>query len=441
MSGARLHLRRRLLPVAVLLALAGSVAAETLGPAKPEAVGLSSERLRRLSAVMKQYVDEARTAGVVTLVARGGRLAHLEAFGQADREANVPMRTDTIFRIASQSKAVTSVAAMMLVEEGRLGLSDPVSRYIPAFKKTTVLVAPPAGAVPGTPVSAVPAKREITVRDLLTHTSGISYGSGAAEAQYKAANVFGWYFADKAEPVSAGVDRLAALPFEGQPGEKYVYGFSTDVLGVVVEKASGLTLDQFFRTRIFEPLRMTDTHFYLPPEKKGRLAAVYSAKEGGGIQRAPDEGMGQGAYVEGPRQAFSGGAGLLSTARDYARFMQALLDGGQLDGVRILSPKTVELMTSNHVGSLFSEGRTGFGLGFEVVEHVGRAGRYGSVGAFGWGGAYDTSYWADPQEGLVALYLAQLLPSRGLDLQGKFRTLVYQSIVAPVPVPAARAAR
>jgi CubicO group peptidase (beta-lactamase class C family) len=377
-------------------------------------------------------VDEGRVAGVVTLVARGGRIAHLEAVGQADREAGVPMRADTIFRIASMSKAVTSVAAMMLVEEGRLGLSDPVSRHVPSFKKTTVWVAPPVGAVAGTPLSVVPAKREITVRDLLTHTAGISYGSGPAEAQYKAANVFDWYFADKAEPVGASIDRLAALPFEAQPGEKYVYGFATDVLGVVVEKASGLSLDEFFRTRIFVPLRMTDTRFYLAPAEKGRLAAVYSAKEGG-LERAPDAGKGQGAYVEGPRQAFSGGAGLLSTARDYARFMQALLNGGELDGVRILSPKTVELMTSNHVGALYNEGRTGFGLGFEVVEHLGRAGRYGSVGDFGWGGAYYTSYWADPQEKLVAVLLAQLLPSGGLDLQPRFRTLVYQSIVAPPP--------
>jgi CubicO group peptidase (beta-lactamase class C family) len=419
--------------VAVLVSFAASTAAQSLAPAKPEAVGLSSERLQRLGAVVKRYVDEGRVAGVVTLVARGGRLALLEAAGQADREKGAPMKTDTIFRIASMTKAVTSVAAMILVEEGRLGLADPVSRYIPSFKKTTVFVAPPAGAVPGTPLSAVPAKREITVRDLLTHTSGLSYGWGAAEPQYKAANVLGWYFADKAEPIAATIDRLAALPFEAQPGEKFQYGFSTDVLGVVVEKASGRTLDEFFRTRIFEPLGMTDTHFYLPDAKKARLAAVYSASEGGPLERAPDEGMGQGAYAEGPRQSFSGGAGLLSTARDYARLLQALLNGGELDGARILSPKTVELMTSNHVGALFSEGRTGFGLGFEVVEHVGRSGRYGSVGEFGWGGAYYTSYWADPQEKLVAVFMAQLLPSGGLDLQGRFRTLVYQSIVAPPP--------
>ncbi len=420
--------------VAVLLAMAAGAAeqAQSLVPVRPEAVGLSSERLQRLSALTKRYVEEGRVAGVVTLVARGGRLAHLEAAGQADREAGVAMKTDTIFRIASMSKAVTSVAAMMLVEEGRLGLSDPVSRYIPSFKKTTVFAPPPPGAVAGTPASVVPAKREITVRDLLTHTSGISYGWGVAEPQYKAANVLGWYFADKAEPIAVTVERLAGLPFEAQPGEKYVYGFSTDVLGVVVEKASGLSLDELFRTRIFAPLGMSDTHFYLPPAKRRRLAAVYSVKDGA-LARAPDEGTGQGAYVDGPRQSCSGGAGLLSTARDYARFLQMLLDGGELDGVRILGPKTVELMTSNHVGTLFNEGRLGFGLGFEVVEHLGRSARYGSVGEFGWGGAYYTSYWVDPEEKLVAVFMSQLLPSGGLDLQGRFRTLVYQSIVVPAP--------
>lgn len=423
---------RRLRTLAVaffFIAPAAPVRAEALAPAKPEAVGLSSERLDRLSATMRQYVEDGRVAGTVTLLARNGRIAHLEAFGQADREAKVPMRTDTIVRIASMTKAVTSVAALMLMEEGRLTLADPVSKFIPAFKKTTVAVPLPAGAVAASPVSVVPARREITVRDLLTHTSGISYGTGPAEALYKAAGVHLWYFADKAESMAAVVERLATLPFDAQPGEKYVYGFSTDVLGAVVEKASGMSLDEFFRRRILGPLGMVDTHFFLPPEKRSRLAAVYSAREDGSLERAPDAGRGQGDYVVGPRRCFSGGAGLLSTARDYARLLQALLDGGQLDGVRILGPKTVELMTSNHVGTLFNEGRTGFGLGFEVVEHLGRAGRPGSVGEFGWGGAYYTSYWADPQEKLVAVFLAQLLPSGGLDLQSKFRALAYQAIV------------
>jgi CubicO group peptidase (beta-lactamase class C family) len=240
-----------------------------------------------------------------------------------------------------------------------------------------------------------------------------------------------WYFADRDEPIAPIVERLATLPFDAQPGEKYVYGFSTDILGAVVEKASGLSLDEFFRTRIFEPLKMRDTHFFLPPEKRERLATVYAAGEGGRLRRAPNPQRGQGDYVDGPRKAFSGGAGLLSTASDYARFLQMLLNGGELDGVRLLGPKTVELATSNHVGTLFNEGRTGFGLGFEVVEHLGRAGRPGSAGEFSWGGAYYTSFWVDPQEQLVAVFLSQLLPSGGLDLQGKFRALVYQSIVGP----------
>ena len=404
---------------------------QSVPPATPASVGMSAERLNRLSSTVQRHVDEKRSAGVVAIVVRQGKVVYLEAFGKRDIEAGAPMQKDTIFRIASMSKAITSVAAMVLLEEGKLLLNDPVSKFIPAFAKTTVMVPPPAGAVAGTPVSAVPARRPITIRDLLTHTAGIGYGAGPAEALYKAANVHMWYFADKAEPIATTIDRLAPLPFDAQPGEKYVYGFNTDILGVVVEKASGMSLDEFFRTRIFQPLKMVDTHFYLPVDKRGRLAAVYSMVDGT-LTRAGDAGMGQGAYVDGPRQSFSGGAGLLSTATDYARFMQALVNGGELDGVRVLSPKTVELMTSNHVGTLFNEGRLGFGLGFDVIEHLGRAGVPGSVGLFGWGGAYHTTFWGDPKEQVVAVLMEQLLPNGGSDLHGKFRALVYQAIVAPV---------
>jgi CubicO group peptidase (beta-lactamase class C family) len=421
-----------------LFAFASSVPSAVAQPkpaaaATPAAVGVSVERLNRLSSTLQQYVDQQRVAGLVTIVVRNGRTVHLEAFGKRDVESGAPMTTDTIFRIASMSKAITSVATMILIEEGKLLLSDPVSKFIPSFAKTTVMVPPPPGAVPGTPVSAVPAKRQITVRDLLTHTAGIGYGAGPAEAQYKAANVHMWYFADKAEPIATTIDRLAALPFDAQPGEKYVYGFNTDILGVVVEKASGMSLDEFLKTRIFQPLKMADTHFYLPIEKRDRLATVYSLRDGK-LVRAPQEGMGQGAYVDGPRQSFSGGAGLLSTAADYARFLQMVVNGGELDGVRLLSPKTVELMSSSHTGSLYNEGRTGFGLGFEVVEHVGRSGEHGSVGLLSWGGAYHTDFWADPHEKVVAVLMTQLLPAAGSDLHGKFRALVYQSIVSPVPV-------
>jgi CubicO group peptidase (beta-lactamase class C family) len=426
------------LALAALLFVAPALRAEVAAVARPEAVGLSAERLQRLRGAMQRYVDEGRMAGIVAYVARNGRVAHLEAFGKADVEAGRPMRTDTVFRIASQTKALTSVAVMMLVEEGKVGLADPVSRFIPAFAKTTVALPPPANAVAGSPVAVVPAKRPITIRDLLTHTAGIGYGHGPAAERWKAAGIQGWYFADRDEPVAAVVERLAALPMDAQPGERYVYGYNTDVLGVVVEKVSGLTLAEFFQKRISGPLGLVDTHFYLPPAHKDRLATVYAAGDGK-IERATDPKTGQGHYVEGPRVAFAGGAGLLSTARDYGRFLQMLLNGGEIDGVRLLSPKTVELMTVNHVGPLFREGNQGFGLGFDVIEDLGRVGRHGSEGAFGWGGAYHTTYWVDPQEKLVAVLMTQLLPAGTSDLHDRFRALVYQSIVGPpTGVPTAR---
>lgn len=403
-------------------------APKALSSASPAAVGMSAERLERLDAAMRQAVDEGRTAGIVTLVARRGRIVQWNAFGKQDLEEGTPMAKDTLFRIASQSKAITSVAAMVLIEEGKLLLGDPISKFIPAFKKTRVRVAPPDGAPKDAEPGSVPAKREITVRDLLTHTAGVSYGWGPLEAQYKAAGALGWYFADKDEEIGTVIERLAALPFEAQPGERYIYGFSTDILGYVVEKASGQKLDEVFRTRILGPLRMTDTAFFVPKEKANRLATVYSVQDGR-VVRADDPGTGQGDYVNGPRRCFSGGAGLVSTASDYARFLEMLRNGGELDGVRVLSRKSVELMTSNHVGTLFNDGRLGFGLGFEITEHVGRAGRFGSVGEFGWGGAYHTNYWVDPAEGLIAVFMTQLLPAGDSDLHARFRSLIYQAMV------------
>ena len=419
------HVTRFFAPLVFALALSASALAQGLPIAKPESLGMSAERLQRLSAAMKRAVEEDRAAGIVTLVVRKGKTTHFESFGQLDREKQVPMPKDAIFRIASMSKAITTVAAMMLMEEGTLLLDDPVSKFIPSFKKTSVMA---AAATSGSDVGSVPARREITIRDLMTHTAGISYGTGPLEGQYKAANVHMWYFADKDEPIAATIDRLAALPFSSQPGERFVYGFATDVLGVVVEKASGLSLGEFFRTRIFQPLRMVDSSFYLPPEKISRFATVYSAGSNG-LARAPDPARGQGDYVKGPRKSFSGGAGVLSTASDYARFLQMLLNGGELDGVRLLGPKSVELMTSNHVGTLYQEGRFGFGLGFEIVEHVGRSGRPGSVGEFSWGGAYHTQFWVDPVEKIVAVFMTQLLPAPGPFLQDQFRALVNQAVV------------
>ena len=422
----RRSIRNTLASFIVSVVVTASAFAQGLPIATPESVGMSGARLQRLSSAMKRAVDEGKVGGVVTLVARKGKVVHYENFGQLDREKHVPMPKNAIFRIASMSKAITTTAAMMLVEEGRLLLEDPVSKFIPAFRKTTVMA---ASTTSGPDVASVPARREITIRDLMTHTAGISYGSGPLEAQYKAANVYMWYFADKDETIATTIERLATLPFASQPGERYVYGFSSDVLGVVVERASGLSLDEFFRTRIFEPLKMTDSSFYLAPEKASRFATVYSAAPPD-LTRAPEQGMGQGDYVKGPRKSYSGGAGVLSTASDYARFLQMLLNGGELDGVRLLGPKSVQLMTSNHVGNLYQEGRFGFGLGFEIVEHVGRSGRAGSVGEFGWGGAYYTKFWVDPVEKIVAVFMTQLLPSAGSALQDQFRVLVNQAVVA-----------
>jgi len=425
--------RRASLPRAILVAgfalgSAASALAQGLPRGQPAQLGFAPERLARIDSVMRRYVDSGRVAGVVTLVARHGQLAHVGAYGWADREAGRRMSADAIFRIASQSKAVASVAVMALVEEGRLRLADPVSRWLPGFATATVA---------DTGRGRVPVRRPITIRDLLTHTAGISYGTDSlVQDLYRAAGLgpaagFGWYFADKSEPICTSMDRLATLPFVAQPGTRFVYGYNTDILGCVVERVSGQSLDDFLQTRILGPLRMRDTHFFLPAEQRGRLAAVYAATERGGIERAAEGPRGQGAYVDGPRTSFSGGAGLLSTAGDYARLLQMLLNGGTLDGARILAPATVALMTADQIGNLYGSGggASGFGLGFEVLLEPGRAAQYGTRGRFGWGGAYATNYWVDPGEDLVAVFMVQLLPSGGLDLADRFRTLVYQAIV------------
>ncbi len=407
----------------LLLALALPSFAGKLPTARPEMVGLSSSRLERLTEVMQTYVDQGKLGGAGTLVARNGKVAYLQAFGKLDPTTGAAMPADAIFRIASQTKAVTSVAVMILFEEGKLLLGDPVSKYIPEFKNTTVAV--PAAAKKGPGYKVVPAKRPIAIRDLLTHSAGISYGDGPAKDLYKAAGIQGWFLADRAEPVGDTVKKLAKLPFDAQPGEKWVYGYNTDILGYLVEVVSGMSLADFIRTRITEPLAMTDTCFFLPEEKAGRLAAVYGVGKDGQAELVAD--AREFACVKGPRVCYAGGAGLLSTAEDYARFLLMLQSGGEWGGVHILSPKSVELMTVDHLGGLY--GSQGFGLGFWVTKELGRNGDPGSVGAFGWGGAYHTTYWVDPAEKLVAVFMTQLMPAGGSDAQGKFKALVYQSII------------
>jgi len=421
-----LSIRKPLSICLLLLSAAASVLAQNLPTAKPEEVGLSTERLQKLDIVFQTYAADKKLAGSVVLIMRHGKVAYFKSFGQRDIEANSPMQNDAIFRIASQTKALVSVGIMMLQEEGKLLISDPVSKYIPEFKETTVAQSREGGGY-----DVIKAKRAITIRDLLTHTAGIGYGYGLAADKWKEAGIQGWYFADRDEPIGATIVRMASLPMEAHPGEKYVYGYNTDILGVVIEKASGKSLDEFITSTILTPLGMKDTHFYLPQAKANRLATVYSANADKPLERAPDPGTmaGQGSYLNGPRKSFSGGAGLLSTATDYARFLQMMLNSGSLNGVRILSRKTVELMTVSHTGKIEFRAGEGFGLGFSVCEDLGRRGTPGSVGEFGWGGAYGSTYWVDPKEDMVVVYFKQLIPTNGLDDHGKLRALIYQAIV------------
>jgi CubicO group peptidase (beta-lactamase class C family) len=423
---------RALATALALAAVASPLAAQPArAPAARALNGFSPERLARVDRFLQQSVDSNRIGGAVALVLRDGQVAYQKSVGWVDREARRPMTPDAIFRIASQSKAITSTAVLMLVEEGKIALGDTVSRFIPEFAHTTVASRADSGRTVG------PAKRQITIFDLLTHTAGISYGTERWIADQYAAKGLGpaagngWYTADKTEPVCETMSRLATLPFVTQPGEAFVYGYNTDILGCVVERASGLSLDDFIRTRITGPLGMTDTYFFVPPAKASRLVTLYMNDSTGRTVRAPEGSRGQGHYVQGPRRSYSGGAGIVSTARDYARFLQMILNRGEIDGVRILSPRSVDLMTSNQIPAIYGNNGKGFGLGFETVERVGANGYY-SVGSFGWGGAYGSNYEVDPAERMVVVFMTNQMPNRS-DVAAKFPTLVYQALTDVAP--------
>ncbi|MCC6367721.1 MAG: beta-lactamase family protein [Bryobacterales bacterium] len=388
---------------------------------------LAPDRLVRIDRVLQQYVDQDRVAGAVALVLRDGKPAYEKAFGWSDKEAGRKMTTTTVFRIASQTKAITSTAVMALIEEGKIGINQPAGDFIPTFKKTTVALKDENGSA-----RIVPAKRPITIADLLTHTAGISYGREPhIAALYEAKGLGpaagnGWYTADKDEPICETMERLGTLPFVSQPGEAFVYGYNTDILGCIVEKASGMPLDQFIRTRITGPLGMKDTRFFIPPAERDRLATVYASGPGGKIVRAEEGSRGQGHYVDGPRKSFAGGAGLTSTAHDYARFLEMIRNGGALGGVRILGPRATALMTTNQSGTLHSTTGLGFGFGFQTVDRYGASGM-ASIGSFGWGGAYGTTYQVDREGHLVVVLMIQLMPN-ATDIQAKFMTSVYQAL-------------
>jgi CubicO group peptidase (beta-lactamase class C family) len=333
-----------------------------------------------------------------------------------------------MFRIASQSKVITTAALLSLMEQGAFTPGTPVSRYLPTFAHTTVATKSDTG------LALVPATRAITLADLLTHTAGISYGTDSLVAPLYAAKGlgpnagWGWYTADKDEPVCTTMDRLGTLPFVAQPGTAFVYGYNTDILGCVAERVSGLPLDELIRRRVTGPLDMHDTYFFVPADKAQRVVTVYMSDSSGHAVRAPDGARGQGHYVSGPRRSFSGGAGLVATARDYARFLEALRNGGALGTARILAPHTVKLMTTNQSGKLFnSNGDLGFGFGFETVEHYGANGEQ-SVGSFSWGGAYGSNYFVDPRERLVFVFMINQLPNSS-NIANRAAYLVYQALV------------
>jgi CubicO group peptidase (beta-lactamase class C family) len=389
--------------------------------------GMSAERLARIDNTVQEYISKKWLNGAVAIIYKNGKLAYYKAFGYDDADKKTPMQKDEIFRIASQTKALTSTAILELYEQGKLLIDDPVSKYIPEFKKQQVL---DKFNDKDTTYTVVPAKREVTIRDLLTHTSGIGYaGIGTPEMNA--------IYAKNGIPSGLGaidanlLDRmktLGKLPLDFQPGEKWMYGLNTDLLGCLVEVISGSSLEDFIRKNICEPLGMNDTWFNLPKEKAGRLATVYTEDSLQHIIKWDKDHFGvDPAYPVITKHYFSGGAGLSSTAYDYAVFLQMILNGGIYNGHRILSKRTVEMMTANQIGDVpFGDNK--FGLGFQITTEKGAAKGPWSEGSLSWGGFFGTSYWADPKEKLVCLFMTQQTPNSHGDIGEKFKALVYQAI-------------
>jgi CubicO group peptidase (beta-lactamase class C family) len=408
-----------------LLAVMPSHAA-ALPAGSPEEAGVSSQRLERLTHTMQRLVDSGELAGMVVMVARKGKLIYAKAFGAQNKAASVPMAEDSIFRIYSMTKPVVSVAAMMLVEEGRLSLEEPIAKYIPEFKDMKVAVESFDPATGAQIYYTVPAKRQITVQDLLRHTAGLTYGVLGQKTQvktlYNQANIFSQKWT-----LESFCKELAKLPLQFEPGTVWEYSHATDVLGRVIEVASGQPLDQFLAERILKPLKMVDTAFYVPGDKHKRIAQPQVDPQTGKAAELLD--------LTQPQTFFAGGHGLVATAGDYVRFAQMLVNGGELDGVRILGSRTLAFMASDHVlGSGIARGPNwlppqgyGFGLGFGVRKDVGQAEFPASVGTFYWGGYAGTYFWVDPKEQLVAVYMSQE-PNRRAHYRTLLHDLVYQSL-------------
>ena len=363
--------------------------------------------------ILNGYVQTKKIAGGVILVMKNGEEVLHVAAGKQDIEANKDMKVDSLFRIASQTKALTSVGIMILNERGLIHFTDPVSKYIPSFKETNVLVINKDKSL-----FEVPAEREITVHDLLTHSAGISYGWGINEEKWKKIGLHGWYFADKVQTMKQALAPITTLPQHAQPGSEFIYGHSTDLLGVIIENISGQSLKDFFENEITVPLGMIDTHFYIPQHKLNRLTAVYNAtdndiKRANDTHTADDFMVSQGHYADGPMKAFSGGAGLVSTSSDYAKFLTMLLNEGSLNGTQILSPSSVAQMTIDQIPYIDMDWNDGFGYGFSLTK--GKEGDLkGKTLQYEWGGAYNSKYYVRPEDGVIVIYLTQLRPTKGL---------------------------
>jgi CubicO group peptidase (beta-lactamase class C family) len=411
---------RKLLAFLLLVLLASAAVAADLPSAKPESVGMSTQRLGKLKGEMQALVDRNQLPGVVTMVARDGKVVEFEVAGKRDVESGAPLQKDSIFRIYSMSKPITGVAMMMLFEEGKWQLNDPVSKHIPEFANLKVAkVNPQTGAV-----TQVAPDHAMTMRELMSHSGGLTYGvfgSTAVDKMYTDVNVL-----DRDATLQAMIDKLGKIPLLHQPGERWHYSVSVDVQGYLVEKLSGQPFPEFLKQRIFDPLGMKDTGFYVPPEKMNRFVSFYTYDKDRKFVAHPGV-----PDFSKPPGAPSGGGGMVSTAMDYMRFCQMLLNGGELDGQRLLSPLTVQLMRSNVLpASARTMGPgTGFGLDFAVVEDPVAAGGFGGEGTFYWGGYAGTWFWIDPVYKLIVVGMIQIRGDGSPDVRGLSRNLTYQAIV------------
>lgn len=390
--------------------------------------GMSQERLKRIDAMCEEHIKDGKLPGIVALVARNGRIIYHKAFGMADSPAGKPMTEDAIFRIASQTKAITSTAVMMLWEEGKFRLDDPISKYIPEFKNPKVLK---SFRYRDTSYNAVPAKREITIRHLLTHTSGLGYGVIDGDERirmiYRKAGITD-LFTTEDITIEESVKKLAKLPLHHDPGDGYVYSEGLDVLGYFVEVISGMSFSDFLQDRLFKPLGMNDTHFYLPNDKANRLVKVQK-KEGDKWEHYPVTFYDTDYPIKGAKKFYSGGAGLSSTAKDYATFLQMYLNGGELNGTRILSRTTIESMMANQIKDYWKGSGKHYGLAFGVVNEEGVAqGGIGSLGTFDWGGYFNTQYFADPKEKIIGILMKQTQGPVDDQTGWMFRLLVGQAV-------------